>query len=146
MELFGLLLAFPVTLATSTIYCCGAAFILAKARALRWLAIIGSTLVVLCILTEVALLGSLGAKAAYSHLGVTFTLIHEVSFLLGPPAIANLLLLLLPAGPDRWRSFKIGVVSLLCWAACMGALLGNIVIDEAIVGVKAGVPFYMTKP
>jgi len=146
MELFGLLFAVPVTLVTSAVYCVGAAFILTKLRVLRPVALIGSLLVGLCILTEIVLLGALGAKAAYSRLGFGFTVIHEVSFWLGPPAIATLLLLLLPIRSDTWKRRKIVVASLVCWFVCMGALFGNIAVDEAIVGIDAGVPFYMTKP
>lgn len=92
------------------------------------------------------MLVTLGAKAAYSRLGLGFAVIHEVSFWLGPPAIANLLLLGCFLKRDLWSLSKIAVATFLCWFACMAALVGNIAVDEAIVGVDAGVPFFMTKP
>lgn len=146
MELFGLLFAIPLTLVTATMYCIGAAFIFRKLRVLRAVALVSSLLVCLCITTEIALLGTLGAKATYSRLGIGFTLIHEVSFWLGPPAIANLLLLLFRIQSDTWRRRKIAVATLVCWFACVSALFANIAVDEAIVGVDAGKPFFMTKP
>jgi hypothetical protein len=146
MELFGLLLAVPVTFVTATIYCCGAAFVLTRLRVLRRVALFGSLLVGLCILIEIVLLGTLGAKAAYSRLFVGFTVIHEISFWLGPPAVANLVLLALSTRSDTWKLPTIVVASLICWFVCMGALVGHIAVDEAIVGVDAGMPFYLTNP
>lgn len=146
MELFGLLFAVPVTLVTATVYCCLAVFVLGRLRALTRPVLFGSLVVVLCILAEIVLLGTLGATRAYARLFIGFTVIHEISFWLGPPAIANLLLLALFSRSHSRRLPKVALASLVCWLVCMGALLGNIAVDEAIVGVDAGVPFYMTRP
>ncbi len=146
MELFGLMFAFPVTLVTSVVYCYGAASLFTKLRLLQSVAFAVSLSVALCILIEIILLITLGAKPTYAHLGVGFTVVHEVSFWLGPPAIANLLLILCWLRHDIQKPPKTAIVSVVCWFACMCALLGNISVDEAIVGIDADVPFYMTDP
>jgi len=65
--------------------------------------------------------------------------------LLGPPAVANLVSHLgRRISLNRWLRFFSATVS--CWIASIASLLGNIAVDEAIVGVEAGKPFYMTPP
>lgn len=142
MELFGLLLAIPVTLIASFVYA-----VLALAL-FRFLPIVGrvfvvaSLLVVAVIVTEVVLLVVLGPKDTYARLGHGFTALHFLGFLLGPPAVANLILHF----GRCWRWLRFFSATACCWIACMSALLGNIAVDEAIGGVDAGKPFYMTPP
>jgi hypothetical protein len=145
MELFGLLFAAPVTFVTSAAYV-GLLFAL-----FRFLPVIARVLVTLSvfvvglIVAELVLLAALGARSTYADLGHGFTALHFAGLLLGPPAIANLVSCLgRRISLNRWLRFFSATVS--CWIACMAALLGNIAVDEAIVGVDAGKPFYMTPP
>ncbi len=123
------------------VYCLGAAFVLSRlCRARSW-ALVASLVVVGCLLAEAVLLRTFGAKQAYARLGVGFTLLQEVSFWLGPPAISNLLLLLRSVRREAWKRGKIAAAIVVCRVGCLSALLGNIAVDEAIVGVDAPVPF-----
>jgi hypothetical protein len=146
VELIGLILALPVALAVSVAYCIGAALVLTKQKALRPVTLFGSSLVLCGILTEALLLANHGAKGVYARFGIGFALLHEVSFWLGPPAFANLALLGCFLRADAGRLTRVAIPSLLCWFACIGALVGNIAVDEAIVGVDAGLPFFLTAP
>jgi hypothetical protein len=145
MELIGLLLAAPVTFVASLAY---AALMLAVFKFLpvagRVLAA-GSLAVVAVIILELVLLATIGPKGAYAHFGQRFTAMHFLGFFLGPPAAANLVLYLASRlNVRQWLRFA--STTLCCWVACMAALLGHIAVDEAIVGIDAGKPFYMTPP
>jgi hypothetical protein len=146
MENFGILLAIPATLVASTVYCLGAAILLAKVPRLRRVALAGSFLVVLAILVEIILLVALGAKTSYIRLGVGFAVMHYICFWLGPPAVANLVLILLSHGFDTWKPWRIVVAVLACWFVCMPTVVVNIVIDEQIVGINGEGPFYLVDP
>jgi hypothetical protein len=145
MELLGLLLAVPVTLAVSLVY---SAIIMAVFRflpALGRVLVAGSCLVVAVVVVELLLIATLGAKGVYAHGGHAFTSMHFLSFLLGPPAVANLVLHLLSRwNLNRWLRFS--SVTFCCWIGCMAVLLGHSIVDEAIVGIDAGKPFYLTPP
>jgi hypothetical protein len=145
MELFGLLLAAPVTFVASVVY---VALILAVFRFLPVIGkvlVVGSIGVVVVIAAELALLATMGAKGTYAHLGQLFTAIHFFGFFLGPPAVANLVFYYTSRLSTRqWLRFS--SATFCCWIACMAALLGNIAVDEAIVGIDADKPFYMTPP
>ena len=93
---------------------------------------------------EVVLLISVGAKSAFLHLHHAYTVLHFLDFLLAPPAIANLVLHL-TARKEKKKWMQFAAAAACCWIACMSALLGNIMVDEAIMGVDAGKPFYMAK-
>ena len=145
MELFGLLLAVPVTFVTSVVY---AAFVLAV---IRFLPVAGRVLVAASwfvaalIVIELLLLAAMGARGTYAHLGHVFTAMHFLGFFLGPPAVANLVLHFATCwNLNKW--FRLSSVTLCCWIACMAVLLGHIIVDEAIVGPDAGKPFYLTPP
>jgi len=145
MELFGLLFAVPVTFVASVAY---AALVLAIFKFLPVFGrvlVAGSVVVVALTAAELILLATMGAKGTYADLGQRFTAMHFLGFVLGPPAVANLVFYL----ASRWNLKKwlgFSFATLCCWLACMAALLGNIAVDEAIVGVDAAKPFYMTPP
>jgi hypothetical protein len=145
MELFALLLAVPVTFVTSVVY---TAFVLAVFRFLPVVSrvlVAASWFVVALIVMELLLLAAMGARGTYAHLGHVFTAMHFLGFLLGPPAVANLVLHFAPCwNLNKW--FRLSSVALCCWIACMAVLLGHIIVDEAIVGPDAGKPFYLTPP
>jgi hypothetical protein len=145
MELIGLLLAVPVTFVTSLAY---AALILAafKFRPVAGRALVaGSPIVVTLIAVELVLIATMGAKGTYANLGHRFTTMHFLGFFLGPPAVANLVLYCASRlNLKQWS--RLVCATLCCWVACMAALLAHIAVDEAIVGIEAGKPFYMTPP
>jgi hypothetical protein len=146
MEMFGLLLAVPATLVASTIYCFVAAVVFAKIRLVRRVALVGSPLVLLGVLVEIALLLTLGPKTSYIRLGLGFALLHLTCFWLGPPAVANLALLSLFRKPDTRKWPRIMIAIMLCWFVCMPTVVVNITVDERIVGVNADKPFWYVDP
>ena len=143
MELFGLLFAVPLTMIPSAAYTALAIWAFRRWPTLKKVAVPASIGVALLLGVEVLLLVTLGAKSAFFHLHHVYTVLHFSVFLLAPPAIANLVLHLTAKKEKKWLQF--GASAGCCWIACMVALLGNIMVDEAIIGVDAGKPFYMTK-
>jgi hypothetical protein len=144
MELIGLLLAAPLTLLTSLAYTA-----LANALFRRWptagrVALPISCGVVALATIEILLFISIGAKSAFLYLHHAFTVLHFSVIFLTPPAIANIVLHF-AAKRGAKESLRFIVGAGCCWFVCMAMLLGNIMVDEAIMGVKAGRPFYMTK-
>lgn len=135
-----------MTLAVAMGYCIAAAFFLRKVRILRPVVLVVSLLVCACFISEYVLLRKLGPTGAYVRLAAGFVAIHEVSFWLGPGAVANVLLLLIPSKSDEWNSLRVLAVGLVTWFACMVAVIGNFAVDEAIAGVDSGVPFYLIDP
>jgi hypothetical protein len=144
MEVLGLLFAVPVTMIPSAAYTALAIWAFGRWPTLKSVAVPISCVVALLLVIEVVLLVSLGPKSSYSRLHHAYTLLHFSVFLLAPPAIANLVLhLTLKKEKKKW--FQFAAAAACCWVACMFALLGNIMVDEAIMGVDAGKPFYMSK-
>ncbi len=144
MELLGLFFAAPVTLVTSVIYTA-----LAIAAFGRWPAVKKAALpisygVAALVALEVMLLVSVGAKSAFLHLHHAYTVLHFLVFLFAPPAIANLVLHL-TAKKEKKNWMQFAAAAACCWITCMSVVLGNIMVDEAIMGVDAGKPFYLAK-
>jgi hypothetical protein len=145
MELFGLLLAMPVTFVASFVYAALALALFSFLPVVARVLVSASLFVIALIVTELVLFAALGPKGTYAHLGHGFTALHFLGFLLGPPAVANLVFHVgCQWNLNRWLRFFSATGC--CWITCMSALLGNIVVDEAIVGIDAGKPFYMTPP
>jgi len=144
MELLGLLLAAPVTLIISAIYTALALAAFARWPTAKTVALPISYAIAALVGLEVLFLVSVGAKSAFLHFHHAYTVLHFLVFLLAPPAIANLVLHL-TAKKEKKKWLQFAASTSCCWVACMTVLLGNIMIDEAIMGVEAGRPFYMTK-
>jgi hypothetical protein len=134
MEFFGLILAIPVALVASVIYCAIATLLLKKVRALRKAVLVASLLVLACVALEIGLIGTLGVNAAYQRLQNWFGYLHAVCFLLGPPSLANLVLFLLCAMRETWTAWRIALSGLICWVACIVAVFGNLFAVDAIAG------------
>jgi len=143
MELFGLLFAVPVTLVTSLVYTGLMLALFTRWPVVKRIAIPLSYLVATSVVLEIGILGLLGAKASYAHLRHIYTVIHFLNLLLAPPALANLVVAF-AARRGKQRTVQFWAGTACCWVACITVLFGNIMIDEAIVGVGAGKPFYMT--
>jgi hypothetical protein len=149
MELFGLLLAILLTGFISVIYSGGMTFLLHRARWLRWPILTLSGIIAANLGAELILLFSIGAKHAYSLFGLGFTIMHETNFFLASASVANFILVAFTFWTgDKWSKWGFSFLSTIpiCWFMCMAMLIGNISVDEAIVGVNASQPFWMTKP
>lgn len=141
--MLGLLIAIPVSLVASVVYT-----VLAVETFERWPLIekVGvslSRVIAVMLLFEVALVVTIGPKSAYTEFQHAFTTLHFVVLLLFPPAFANLILR--ASTKAHYRKWLRNVVSMgCCWISCMAILIGQIMINESIVGIDAGRPFYMT--
>lgn len=93
MEVFGILFSIPVSFVASLVYCFVLAKFIARLKTLSRLMWHVSVVVLLAFGGEVLLLVSLGAVRARALLGPGFYVGHLLLFLLGPPALANVLLL-----------------------------------------------------
>jgi hypothetical protein len=134
MELFGLLLAVPVTLVTSVTFCVLAFFAMQRWPTFCHIALLVAVCVVAAVAIELVLSLTVGPFHLHQRFGGAYTAWHLVAFFFGPPAIAFLVL----AGMCRLARLavvRVGVAILVCWFACMATLLGNIVIDEDIHGI-----------
>jgi hypothetical protein len=147
VEFFGICcFGVPAAAVASTFYCMLAAYAMTRWPLLRWVALVGSLFVGACLVGEVVLLTTWGAQEAYYRLGIIFVMIHETALMLGPPAVANLILLLTSVRSRTWKAWKVAVAFVFCWTACVAGAFWNIYVDEAIVGPDAGAPYYMTAP
>jgi len=93
MEIFGIILSIPVAFVASAVYCFLLARVVLRLETLRrvmWLVSVG---VLIAFGVEVALLFTLGAVRARGSLGPGFYVGHVMVFFLGPPALANVLVL-----------------------------------------------------
>src|ERR1700733_8615572 len=138
MESLGILLAIPVSGIISVFYSGGTAFLLNAFSWLRWPVLILSGIVVVNLGAEFVLLLSLGAKQAYSLLGVGFAVMHEINFFFASASVANFVLVPFAFWTREIWS-RIGLSFLcatpVCWIMCMTMVLNNISVDEDIVGV-----------
>jgi hypothetical protein len=141
--MLGLFIAIPVSFVASAVYT-----VLALEAFARWptfgkICVWVSRAVTALLLIEVVLLLAVGPKSAYAHLHHVFTTLHLVVLVLCPPAVANLVLSVsAKAELRKWLRYIAGVGC--CWVSCVVVLIGHIMIDESIVGIDAGRPFYMT--
>ncbi|MFO0961306.1 MAG: hypothetical protein U0625_00210 [Phycisphaerales bacterium] len=145
MEFVALILAVPATLLASCIYI---AMLAAALRVLPGIArplAAGSAIALACVAIELVFLACYGPLETYARLGRPYVAIHFIAFFLGPPAAANLAYLaLMRMKRPMWSSIVAALA--LCWPASMIAVGMNFWVDEGIVGVDAGRPFYMVPP
>ena len=131
MELFGIVLSIPVAFVMSMAYCAVLAHAIRWVEGLRrWLYAV-SLVVLAGFLCEVVLLATLGAIGSRAVVGPAFYLAHVVFFLLGTPALANVLLLR-KRGPVVRRWYLAGV---LCTAFAFCLVLLQYGVSEALYGV-----------
>jgi hypothetical protein len=141
--MLGLFIAIPVSFVASAVYT-----VLALEAFARWpsfgkICVWVSRVVATLLLIEVVLLLAIGPKSAYANFHHVFTTLHFMVLLLCPPAIANLVLSVsAKAELRKWLRYIAAVGC--CWSSCVAVLIGHIMIDESIVGIDAGRPFYMT--
>jgi hypothetical protein len=93
MEVFGIMASIPAALIATFLYRLFLIdFILSRDNIRKWF-IFGSCVVLLGLLIEVILLSWLGAVRSRGLLGSGFSFAHFVIFVLGTPALANILVL-----------------------------------------------------
>ena len=131
---FGLLVTIPITLVTSTVFCVLAFFFANRWPKVGRFSVFASLCVLALLLLEATFVLTVGPFHLYQRLGAAYTVWHLIGFFLGPPAVGLLVLI----GTSRFIRIgpvRVGVATVLCWFACMAALLGNFIVDEDIHGV-----------
>ena len=131
MELFGILLSIPAAFVASGVYC----FLLAKIvtrfdTVSHWLCW-ASFAVLIAFGIEVLLLLTLGAVRARAVIGPAFYLGHLAVFVLGTPALANVLIL--RSRPDKHFRWYWAIP--LCTAFALVLVLLQYGVSEALFGI-----------
>lgn len=131
MELFGILFSFPAALIASFIY----------ASVVRWVSsawppigrplLVGSYLVFTGLAVELVILAILGAVGGLRLVGPAFYVGHLILFLLGPPALANVLILQCRT-PDLSRPW---IPSLYCAFFALFLVLLQYTVSETLYSI-----------
>jgi hypothetical protein len=137
MEILGIALSVPVAFVACLVYCFLLARVVVHLNRLRQAMWLVSALVLLTLVIEVSLVATLGAVRSRTIVGPGFYVAHVALFFLGPPALANLLVLWRPRGIVRWYW-----AVPLCTLLAFGLVLLQYGVDEALFGVDGmGGPF-----
>src|SRR5215471_4746161 len=128
MELLGIVLSVPVALVCCMLYCLLLAKIISRfqrlGRALRFL----SLCVLATFIAEITLLITLGSVRSRGLLGPGFYVTHVILFFLGPPALANVLIL-----EDGTKAYsKWYVAGVLCAAFAFFLVLLQYTVSESL--------------
>jgi len=131
MELFGIALSIPVAFLASTLYCLFLAPVITKfERTSRWLRVVSWT-VLGVFAAELILLATMGSVRSRGLLGPGFYIAHLILFFLGPPALANLLVLRsLPGITAKWY-----VAASLCTVLAFFSVLLQYQVSESLYGI-----------
>jgi hypothetical protein len=130
MELFGIFLSVPVALGCSALYCLLAEKLIKKFIRLSYLLRILSVIVLGLFVIEIVLLVSLGATRSQRILGPGFYIAHLTIFFLGPPALANMLILRKGAGL-KWYA-----TGFLCTLFAFCLVLIQYSVSESLFGIE----------
>jgi hypothetical protein len=134
MENCGLVLAAPVTFVTSLVFCLLAYFAFRRWPRVQHICTVVAFLIVVALLVEIVLSLRIGPFHLYQRFGRGYWTFHLIGFLVGPPAIAMLVLVAISRFV-RFVVVRVGLATVFCWLACMATLLFNIMVDEDIVGI-----------
>jgi hypothetical protein len=129
MEMFGILASLPAAFIASGLYCL---FLDRFVRKFDWVSKwfrIASYFVLAAFAVEVALLLTLGAVRSRGLLGPAFSIAHLYVFLLGTPALANLLVL-----RKRFQA-QFGISILLCTVLAFCLVLMQYGVSESLYGI-----------
>jgi len=140
MELFGLILAVPFTLLSSTAFCSLALWAFRRFPMLQSPIAVGASVILCSVALEFILSLAVGPLALHHRFDGVHSALHFANFVLAPPAIACVILVVALRRGVRPIPLRIAAIC-VCWFACMASLLGNIVVSEAIYGIDgSGIP------
>jgi len=130
MELLGIVLSVPVAFVACALYCLFLTSVVLKLdRTSRWLRLI-SGIVLALFAVELILLVTLGPVRSRGLLGPSFYVGHLALFFLGPPALANLLVLRRRGFASKWY-----VTSAFCAVFAFFLVLVQYSVSEALFGI-----------
>jgi len=130
MELFGIILSVPAAFVASTIYSFLLAKIVLRLEPLRRLMFAVSVAVLGAIALEVTLVVTLGAVRVRELAGPWFYAVHLLLFVLGTPALANVIVL-----KPRPKYFSWFVAVPFCTVLALGLVLMQYAVSEALYGI-----------
>jgi len=130
MELFGIVLAIPAAFGGCVIYCLAISKIVIRFNLLRRSMLAASIGVLFLFALEMALLMTLGAVRSRAMIGPGFYVAHLVVFVLGTPALANVLILRSPKRTLQWYW-----AVPLCTVFALSLVLVQYGVSEALYGV-----------
>jgi hypothetical protein len=138
MELFAMFFAIPAGQVLGQIYAYLVASVVPRFDWLTRIFIFGSCLVLLGLLVEIALLSTVGAVPSRELLGNLMVALHCSSFMLGAPAIANVI-----AIPKRMRTKEFRILAGVAFGLIsVGVILMQYYVFEEWYGVDgSGGPF-----
>ena len=128
MELFGIMFSIPVALGMSMVYCDVVAKVLRNFARLYAFLYVPSLIALGVFVIEVVLLVSLGAVTSRAIVGPAFYVVHLLIFFLGPPALANVLVL-------RPVFCKWYVAGLVCTVFAVFLVLLQYGVSESLYGI-----------
>ena len=142
MELFGIVLSIPVAFLASMLYSLFLKLVVIRyARPTRWLRLV-SIPVLAIFAIEIVLLVSLGSVRSRGLLGPGFYVVHIFLFFLGPPALANVLVLRpRPASTSTWY-----VATALCTVFAFVLVLLQYRVSESLYGIDGDDGPYSSRP
>ena len=132
--LIGLMLALPLTLVTSTVFCLLAFWAVHRFPRLSSPVAKVASIIVCSVILEVILSVGFGTLLLHRHLEPIYFVVHFTNFILAPPAVACVILV--HATRLGTRTVVLRVVAICaCWLTCMVSLLGSWAVNEAIYGI-----------
>ena len=142
MEILSIVLSVPIAFACCMAYCLLLAKVISKFHRLGHVLRLFSILVLAVFALEIALLITIGPVRSRGFFGPGFYITHVALFFLGPPALANVLVL--KTGPQIYRKWYIA--GLLCTAFAFFLVLLQYTVSESLYGVDGEGGPYSSAP
>src|SRR4051794_21882739 len=132
MELYGIALAVPAAIVATLLYSLFVRYVVARSELWTKLFRRGSIFVLGLLAVEIALLAAFGAVRLYGAAGRLFLWAHTLVFLLGTPALANLIILRSKGdrAPNIWLAAPIP-----CAMLALGLVFLEYHVSETLFGV-----------
>jgi len=131
MEILGIVLSIPVAFVASAVYCFLVSRFVLRREVLRRALWLASAALMILFGIEVTLLITIGALRSQAIVGPAFYAAHLAIFFLGPPALANLLILPRRRGATQWYW-----TVPLCTLFAFVLVLLQVGVSEALYGVE----------
>ena len=142
MELFGIIGSVPVALTCCMLYCLLVVKVISKLRQLGYVLKLVSIMVLAAFIVEIVFLITIGSVRSRAFFGPGFYVTHIILFFLGPPALANVLLL--RAGPRMGRQWY--TAGFLCTAFAFILVLLQYTVSESLYGIDGEGGPYSSAP
>lgn len=128
MELLGIILSIPAASIASAAYAVALTWVLQRLSFLAAPLLIGSSVILVTFVIEAVLLLTLGAVRIHGAIGPAYFSLHLAIFLLGVPALANVLVLR--------GQVKLPLTVTICTAFALILVLTQYGVSEALYGIN----------